>query len=86
MRNRWTLLVKKRSKSRWLSRQLRTKEKIKLDDKTYKKELKNIVSDYGYENVDALKEAVEEKDLKKEALKNIVKEKVAESCIQVKSE
>ena len=62
------------------------KEKIKLDDKTYKKELKNIVSDYGYESVDALKEAVEEKDLKKEALKNVVIEKLAEKSIQVKSE
>ena len=48
--------------------------------------MKNIVSDYGYESVDALKEAVEEKDLKKEALKNVVIEKLAEKSIQVKSE
>ena len=78
--------VKKTLKEQMAVEAIADKEKIKLDDKTYKKELKNIVSDYGYENVDALKEAVEEKDLKKEALKNIVKEKVAESCIQVKSE
>ncbi len=77
--------VKETLKEQMAVEAIADKEKIKLDDKTYKKELKNIVSDYGYENVDALKEAVEEKDLKKEALKNIVKEKVAESCIQVKS-
>ena len=77
--------VKETLKEQMAVEAIADKEKIKLDDKMYKKELKNIVSDYGYENVDALKEAVEEKDLKKEALKNIVKEKVAESCIQVKS-
>ena len=77
--------VKETLKEKMVVEAIADKEKIKLDDEIYKKELKNIVSDYGYENVDALKEAVEEKDLKAEALKNIVKEKLAETSIQVKS-
>ena len=78
--------VKETLKEQMAVEAIADKEKIKLDDKMYKKELKNIVSDYGYESVDALKEAVEEKDLKKEALKNVVIEKLAEKSIQVKSE
>lgn len=77
--------VKETLKERMAVNAIADKEKIKLDDETYKKELKNIASDYGYENVDALKEAVEEKDLKEEALKNLVKEELTKESIQVKS-
>lgn len=61
------------------------KEKIKLDDDTYEAEVERIADEYGYESVDVLKESVEEDQLKEEALKNLVKEKLAEDCVQVKA-
>lgn len=62
------------------------KEKIKLDDKTYEVQLKEIADSYGYEDVDALKEAAPEDDLKEIALNNLVKEWLTEHCVQTKSE
>lgn len=62
------------------------KEKIKLDDKTYEAQLKEIADSYGYEDVDALKEAAPEDDLKEIALNNLVKEWLTEHCVQTKSE
>lgn len=59
------------------------KENIKLDDKTYKKELKALAAQYGYEDVKALKEAAEEEDLKEIVLNNLVKDWLADNCIQV---
>ncbi len=61
------------------------KEKIKLDDKTYEKQLKQMAETYGYEDVDALKEAASEEDLKDIALNNLVKDWLTEHCIQVSS-
>ena len=40
---------------------------------------------YGYEDVDALKEAASEEDLKDIALNNLVKDWLTEHCIQVSS-
>ena len=61
------------------------KEKIKLDDKTYEKQLEQMAETYGYEDVDALKEASSEEDLKEIALNNLVKDWLTEHCIQVSS-
>ena len=59
------------------------KEKIKLSDEAYEKQLKQMAEDYGYTDVDALKESAEEDDLKEIALNNLVKEWLVEHCIQV---
>lgn len=45
-----------------------------------------MAESYGYEDVDALKEAAEEDDLKEIALNNLVKDWLVENCIQVAGE
>ncbi len=59
------------------------KEKIKLGEKEYKEQLKKMASDYGYEDVDALKASAEEDELKEIALNNMVKAWLRENCVQV---
>lgn len=61
------------------------KEKIQLSDEEYEKQLEQMVEDYGYTDVDSLKESAEEEDLKEIALNNMVKEWLIEHCIQVAS-
>ena len=61
------------------------KEKIKMDDKEYEKQLKKIADAYGYEDIKAVKEAASEEDLKEIALNNMVKEWLTEHCVQVAS-
>lgn len=78
-------VVKEVLKEKMVVEAIADKEKIKLDDKTYEAELENIVQEYGYESVEILKESIDEKELKAEALKNIVKEKISKECIQVKA-
>lgn len=62
------------------------KEKIKLGEKEYEEQLKKMATDYGYEDVDALKESAEEDDLKEIALNNLVKDWLKEHCVQVANE
>lgn len=62
------------------------KEKIELSDEEYEKQLEQMAEDYGYPDVDSLKEAAEEEDLKEIALGNLVKDWLTEHCIQVASE
>lgn len=78
-------VVKEVLKEKMAVEAIADKEKIKLDDKTYEAELENIVQEYGYESVEILKESIDEKELKAEALKNIVKEQISKDCIQVKA-
>lgn len=59
------------------------KEKLELTDKEYEEQYKKIAKANNYENVDALKEVAEEDDLKEMALNNVVKEWLAEKCVQV---
>ena len=61
------------------------KENIKLDDATYKTELKKIADAYGYDSVKALKKAASESELKEIALNDLVKEWLANQCIQVEA-
>lgn len=59
------------------------KEKINMTDEMYEKQLKKMVETYdGYEDVDDIKEDVDEEDLKDIVLNNIVVEWLAEHCIQ----
>ena len=61
------------------------KENIKLDDETYKTELKKIADAYGYDSVKALKKAASKSELKEIALNDLVKEWLANQCIQVEA-
>lgn len=78
--------AKESVKQTMVTNTLAEKEKIKLSDSKYQEQLEKIAESYGYENVDDLKEAAEEEDLKEMALNNMVKEWIAEHCIQVASE
>lgn len=69
-------------KSKMATDAIAEKEKITLSDEAYEKELQKIVDSYGYESVDALKEQVDEEDLKITALNNIVVEELSKGCIQ----
>lgn len=59
------------------------KEKIKLGEKEYKEQLKRMAANYGYEDVDELKESAEEDDLKEIAMNNLVKDWLKEHCVQI---
>lgn len=59
------------------------KEKIKLSDEAYEKQLKQMAKEYGYTDVDSLKESAKEEDLKEIALNNLVKEWLTEHCVQM---
>ena len=69
-------------KSKMVTNAIAEKEKITLSDEAYEKELQKIVDSYGYERVDALKEQVEEEELKITALNSIVVEELTKKCIQ----
>lgn len=62
------------------------KEKIKIGDKEYDEQLKAIAADYGYEDVESLKEVAEEDDLKDIALNNMVRDWLKEHSVQVAKE
>ncbi|MEZ3488311.1 MAG: trigger factor [Lachnospiraceae bacterium] len=70
-------------KQSMVTKAIADKEKIKLSDDEYEKQLKQMASDYGYEDVDALKESAEEEDLKDIALNNLVRDWLSEHCVQV---
>lgn len=58
------------------------KEKLNLSDEEYEKKLEEIAENVGYEDVDTLKEMVEEDDLKNVALSYVVVDWLADNCIQ----
>ena len=78
-------VAKENIKQKMATEAIADKEKIKLDDETYEKELKELADLYGYTDVDSLKEAASEEDLKDIVLNNLVKEWVREHCVQVAS-
>ena len=78
-------VAKENIKQKMATEAIADKEKIKLDDETYEKELKELADLYGYTDVDSLKEAASEEDLKDIVLNNLVKDWVREHCVQVAS-
>lgn len=58
------------------------KEKLEPTDKEYEAEYKKIADSYGYTDVDSLKQAASEDDLKEIALGNIVKQWLADNAVQ----
>lgn len=61
------------------------KEKLTPNDQELEEEFEKLAESYGYEDVDALKEAADEDTLKLIVLTNRVKEFLGEHAIQVKS-
>ena len=80
-----TKAAKSSVKQTLVTKAIADKENIKLDDATYKTELKKIAKEYGYDSVKALKKAASKSDLKEIALNDLVKEWLANQCIQVES-
>lgn len=74
--------VKADLKQRMVVEAIADKEKIKMTDEMYEEQLKEMAESYQFEDVDALKEAADEEDLKDIALYNVVAEWLAEHCIQ----
>ena len=68
--------------------QIIEKAKINVSDKTLEKKYKEYAKAYGYEDVDALKKALEDagnlENLEKTARLDIVEDWVADNCKQVK--
>lgn len=62
------------------------KEKIEVDDDTYKEQLDYMVDAYGFESAEDLEAAVDEEYLKEIMLNNLVRAWLAEHCVQVASE
>ena len=62
------------------------KERIKLRDKEYNAQLEKLAETYGYEDVDALKEAATEEELKEIVLNTLVREWLVDKCVQVAAE
>lgn len=58
------------------------KEGLTLTDEEYEKEFEKLAEDYGYEDVDDLKEVAGEETLKQLVLQPIVQEWLAENCVQ----
>ena len=58
------------------------KETIKLDDKTYKKMLKEYAKTYGFEDGDAMEKAYSKDTLKEAMLTDLVKDWLVDNCIQ----
>ena len=74
--------AKDRVKQTMVFNAIAEKEKLELTDEVYEKQLENLARSNGFEDVDALKEAAEEDELKEVALYNIVLEWLADHCIQ----
>ena len=80
-----TKAAKSSVKQTLVTKAIADKENIKLDDATYKTELKKIAKEYGYDSVKALKKAASKSELKEIALNDLVKEWLANQCIQVEA-
>ena len=75
--------VKSSIKQSMVTEAIAKQEKIEPTKKEYNKEYKELAAAYNYADVDALKEAVDEEDLKEVALNNIVLDWLVDNCIQV---
>lgn len=78
--------VKDVVKEKMVAEAIADRQNIKLDDKTYEKEMEEMAQDYDYPDVKSMKEAVDEDTLKDEVLKNLVREWLVDHCIQVRAE
>ena len=70
-------------KQKLVSEVIAEKEKLTPTDKEFETEFKKLAKQYGYEDVDALKEAADEDTLKQIVIQDIVKDWLTEHCVQV---
>ena len=75
--------VKESEKEMLAAAAIAEKEGIELTDETYEEQLAYMAELYGYESVDAVKEAAEEEELREIALTFLVMDYVTEHCVQV---
>lgn len=73
-------------KQKYLAQAIAEEEKLTLTDEEYEKEFKKLAEEYGYQDVDTMKESAGEEELKNMVLQNKVKEWLAENCVQVVNE
>lgn len=73
-------------KQRLVAKAIADKEGLTPSDDELEKEYEKLAEEYGYEDVDALKEIASDETLENIVITNIVKEYLAENCIQVKSD
>ena len=73
-------------KQKYLAQAIAEKEKLTLTDEEYEEEFKKLAEEYGYPDVDTMKESASEDELKNIVLQNKVKEWLADNCIQVVNE
>lgn len=78
--------AKEAVKQKYAARAIADEEGLTPSDKEYEKEFKKMAKEYGFEDVDAMKKAASEEDLKDMVLQNVVKEWLADHCVQVVSD
>ncbi len=79
--------VKETMKQELVAEAIAKEENLRPSDEEFEKEYEKMAESYGYESVDAMREAaVGDYTLETMVLQDIVKEWLAENCIQVKEE
>lgn len=74
--------AKENVKQTMATKAIADKEKIKIDDETYKEELQKLAEMYGYASGEEIEQEVPKEDLETIILNTIVKEWLADNCIQ----
>ena len=70
-------------KQKYVAEAIADKEKLTPTDEEYEEHIQELAESYGFEDVEALKQAASEDDLKDMVLQQIVQEWLADNCIQV---
>ena len=78
--------AKQSLKEKYTARAIAEEEKLTPTDEEYEEHFQELAKSYGFEDVDALKKAASEEDLKDMVLQEIVQEWLAKNCIQVVNE
>ena len=78
--------AKETVKQRLVAKAIADKEKLTPSKKELNKEYEKLAEQYGYKDVDALKEIADDDTLENIVITNKVKEYLADNCIQVKSD
>lgn len=73
-------------KQKYVARAIADEENLTPTDEEYEEHFKDLAETYGFEDVDALKEAATEEELKDMVIQQIVQEWLADNCIQVVSD
>ena len=79
-------VAKQSLKEKYTARAIAEEENLTPADEEYEEHFQELAESYGFEDVDALKKAASEEDLKDMVLQEIVQEWLAKNCIQVVNE